>query len=124
MADRDVARRHTAGRGRRPLDGRLPVVLAEIKMSGTRRDDQVIEREIRLVRQDHGATLTVDRHDVFHHDTHVALGSQRGAQRRSDVCRRERGSRDLIEERLKHMMVGAIDQCDRDLGPTEFLRRS
>src|SRR5262249_22784252 len=52
----------------------------------------------------------------------VALPSEDAANRRGDLPRAQDRRRDLIQERLKEMMVLTIDQQDVDIGVAEGLR--
>src|SRR5262249_49383296 len=51
----------------------------------------------------------VDADDLAHDDGGIALRAQDLANRCGDLCRRQRANGDLVEQRLEHVMVGAID---------------
>ncbi len=96
-----------------PRRVRLPVVVAEIRMRGARRDDEVIERQ-RAVADLDDAPRRVDGRDFAEQHRRVALPAQDGADRPCDVGRRQAGRRDLIEQRLEQVIVVPVD--DRDVG--------
>ena len=56
----------------------------------------------------------IDAADLAHDDSGVAITPEHRAHRTRDIGRRERRGRDLVEQRLKDMMVGPIDQQDLD----------
>jgi hypothetical protein len=49
--------------------------------------------------------------------------AKEAAKRGRDLARGEDAGRDLVEERLKEVVVGAIDESDVDRVPAEGLRR-
>ena len=91
--------------------------MTEITVRSTSRKYQIIvlKRRIRLAQVvDQYATLRdVDTGDFCHGNSYVALLAKQVTNRRSDVARREGCGRDLIEQRLKEMMIALIDQSDR-----------
>ncbi len=52
----------------------------------------------------------IDTRDLRHANSHIALFPEQMANRRGDVARRQHGSRDLIEQRLKEMVIRAVNQ--------------
>ena len=50
----------------------------------------------------------VDRHDLVHQDLRVGVLAEDGANGLGDVGRGEDGERDLVEERLKDVVVAAV----------------
>ena len=63
----------------------------------------------------------VDPDDLAQDDCGVALVPQDVADRRSDVAFGEDAGRHLIEQRLKQVMVGAVDDRHLDIGPPKRL---
>ena len=45
-------------------------------------------------------------------NSHIALFPKQMANRRGDVARRQRGSRDLVEQRLKEVVIRPVNQSD------------
>ena len=94
-----------------------PFVMAEIRMRGAGRDDELI------VGDRGGGRLDlpiggVDAGDFRHQHGGIALVAQDGADRPGDLGGRERRGRHLIEQRLEAVMVLPVDHrdVDRDAG--------
>ena len=100
---------------------RLPFVVAEVRGPRACRDDQVVVRHF-AVREAEALAWHVDRHCLGQPDFQIVLPPQDPANRRRDVARRERGRRDLIEQRRKDVMVAAIEKEDVDRRPRERAR--
>jgi hypothetical protein len=58
----------------------------------------------------HTTRLEIDAQGLGHQDGHVGLGVHNGAYRLCDVGRRETGHGHLVQQGLKGVMVGAIDE--------------
>ena len=86
-----------------------PFVPPEIAVPRTCRDHEKIEREPSLV-EDDARVVDRDVADLGQKHLKVGLGPQQAADRRRDRRRRQTGGRDLIEQRLEHMMVVAVDK--------------
>ena len=110
-----------------------PIVVAEVGVRRSSRKNQIVESDRVLVALvDSGFSRTVapgfsrtliehddppdriDRLRVGEEDFHVLLPAQDPSNRRCHVGRRQRGGRHLIEQRLKQMVVMAVDQRDTD----------
>ena len=89
----------------------LPLVVAEIRVGGAGRDDQNVKRE-RAVGQDHPLGRQVDRRGIGQHDVDVLLSAEDPADGRRDVGGAQGGRGHLVEQGLKEMVVGAIDDGD------------
>ena len=53
----------------------------------------------------------------------LRLAAQHAAQRRGDLALGEDAGRDLVEQRLEQVVVGAVDEGDLDRRASERLRR-
>jgi hypothetical protein len=87
----------------------LQRVVAEVRVGGTRRDDQIVVAD-RLRARLHAPRGDVDAGHLFHPHGDVGLPAHDVPQRRCDVRARKRGAGDLIQQRLEHVVVGAVDQ--------------
>ena len=101
-----VVERFQAGRVLRPL------VAAEVRMRRPAREDEVVERDRLVVVDDEAMPRRVDRLHVGEQDLDVFLMPEDPPDRRRHVSRRQRGGRDLIQQRLKQMVVVPIEQRD------------
>jgi hypothetical protein len=70
----------------------------------------------------HAAPFEVETGDLRHHDTHVAVAPEDGAERVGDLPGRERTGRDLVGERLEQVEVASIDDREVDRRGGEVLR--
>jgi hypothetical protein len=84
--------------------------MAEVRVVGAGRHDEVVVGERLTAVERHALRGDVDRLGLAEQDAHVLLASQNPADRRCDVARRQPGSGDLIQQRLKDVMVVTIDQ--------------
>ena len=93
--------------------------MSKVGVSGAGGDDQIVVVDLQIdclhfFRRDvHGLNFGKD---YFH----VLAFAQHGANRRSNVGRRECGCRHLIEQRLKEMVICAVDHSDAHI----FARQS
>ena len=88
---------------------RLPFLVAEVRMRRARCDDQIVERERPVVQRDL-VFRSVDAGDLGEQHAHVALAAQDRADRPRDVGRRQARGRDLIQQRLKQVVVVPVDE--------------
>jgi hypothetical protein len=86
--------------------------MAEIRVRGAGRDNQKIVGQF-AVRQDQLLAGEIDTGGFGQQHLDVLLAPENPANRRRDVSRRQRSHRDLIQQRLEHVMVPPIH--DRDL---------
>jgi hypothetical protein len=90
----------------------LPFVVAEIGVAGASGDDEgIVGNFLRFGLQygfDHAA-FEVEAGDLGHEHFYVLMMPQNRSDRSSDLAGGEAGSRHLIEERLKGMMIFPID---------------
>ena len=95
--------------------GLAPFVVAEVRMRRAGGDDQVVVRQRRSppIEVDDLLRRRIDVLDVGEQHAQARLLAQDPADRRGDVARRQPGRRHLIQQRLKDVMVVAID--DRHL---------
>src|SRR5215217_5035706 len=99
--DRGVVDRLNALRVRRPI------VMPEIRVLRSGREDEIIERDPALSRH-HFAPGRVDAGDLRQHNRGIALPAQDGADGRRDVGGRQNRGRDLVEQGLKQVVVVLI----------------
>jgi hypothetical protein len=87
--------------------------VAEVGVAGAGREDQEVVVEL-AVREPDAAPIGVDADDVGEQDSGVALVAEDRPDRIRDVSGRERGGRDLVEQRLKEVMVAPVDHGHAD----------
>ena len=85
-----------------------PVIVTEIVIDRPRGEDQVVVLHRPAV-GGQTAARKVDRAHLGEHDVRIPLGSQDGAHRLGDIRRRQRGRGDLVQQRLKEVIVVAVD---------------
>jgi hypothetical protein len=88
---------------------RRPLVVSEISVRGSGGDDQIVVFDLAVVEDDTPACY-VDLSGLVEDYPHVSLASQNPSDRPGDVARIQSGGRDLVEERLKQVMILAVDQ--------------
>ena len=93
---------------------RLPVVMAEIGVPGAGRQHQRIEVDERTIVEPDASRVFVDGFDGGEPCRHVTAPAQEVTDRPGDLRGGERGGCDLIEKRLKQVMVAAVDERDAD----------
>ena len=71
---------------------------------------------------DDAALVELDRTGVGEHDARVAVPREHRTDGRRHIRRRERGHGDLVNQRLKQVVVLAIDHDDVDRRPAEAFR--
>ena len=86
-----------------------PLLVAEVRVRRAGRHDEVIERERPVVKLD---LVLRDVHagDLGEQHAYVALAAQYRADRPRDVRRRQARGRDLVQERLKQVVVVPVDE--------------
>ena len=103
---------------------RLPVVMAERGVPRAGRQHQRIEVDNRTVIEPDASRVFVDGLDGSEQCCHVPALAQELPDRPGDFRRRQRGGRDLIEKRLKQMMIAAVDEGDAGPGGERADERS
>src|SRR4051812_22051963 len=83
--------------------------MTEIRVASARRDDQVVVRELSSGIGDDDAAIGVDSFDARHEYRGVSLLAEEPANGRHDICWCERRGGDLIQQRLKEMMIRAVE---------------
>jgi hypothetical protein len=101
-----------------PGCARPPLVVAEIGMRCAGSDDQDVVRHF-AVRKHDVPPRGVDPPNVGEQHLDVFLPPQDPADRRRDIAGRQGGHRDLVEQRLKDVMVAAIEDRHVDRLPPE-----
>jgi len=118
-----------AADGERILDrfdaGRVsrPIVAAEVGVSGAGREDQPVVRERTSALEHHVAGVRKDRTNAVEQHADVLRASQDRPDRRRDIGGGQGRGRDLIQQRLKDVVVAPVDQRDVDVSPREPLGR-
>ena len=99
---------------------RRPLVVAEVGVGGAGGEDEVVVRELGAAEpRVTWRAADVDADDLVHEHLGVLLVAQDGADGLGDVGRREHGQGHLVEERLKDVVVAAVDDRDVDGEPCE-----
>ena len=88
-----------------------PVVMAEIRMSRARREDEIVELDLAAAPED-AAASRVDADDLVHEHGRLFLLAQDRARGPGDIGRRQCGNGDLVQERLEQVIVVPIDYGD------------
>ena len=87
-----------------------PVFAAKVGVGRPARHDEVVVHQHRAGLQVHVVLLEVEAHGLIHQHLDVGMVAQDGANGLSDVRRREYSQRNLVQQRLKRVVVLAIDQ--------------
>ena len=92
----------------------LELLVPEVAVPHAGRQDQVVVREryvraIGRARAD-ATPVLVDGGDFTHENGRIPLLAENVANGRSDLSRRELRRRDLVQQRLKEMVIRAVDQ--------------
>ena len=106
-----------------PRCHRRPFVVAKIGIARTGRDHQLVVRDSAFADQ-HRPAGDVDAADRAEDHSGVRLPRENTADRSGDVGRRQGRGRDLVQQRLKQMMVAPIDERDPNRRPPERPRRT
>ena len=118
-ADDAGADRQRIGQGLQPRRMPRPVVVAEVAVRRAGCDDQVVVGERLVSVERHLMRCCVDRRHFGLQDRQVTalhLAPQRVANRRADGGRTQARGRDLVQQRLEQVVVGAVDKRDLDVG--------
>src|SRR5437773_8935042 len=91
-------------------------------MSGAGSEDQEVVGDFRI-RCPYFFCINVYRLHFREHHFCILAFAQYRAHWRSDVSRRKRRCRHLIEKRLKKMVIGPVDHGDAHIFAGEFFRR-
>ena len=92
---------------------RPPLVVAEIRVAGARCHNQVVVRHLAIA-EDDSFVIRIDCRRLREPHLDVRLMTEDPADRRRDVAGRQPGRRDLIEERLKDVVVAPVDEQNID----------
>ena len=84
--------------------------MAVVRGLGARGDDQRVVFEGGAVGERDAPRLRIDVDDFTHQDAGVLLAAQHGAQRRGDLAGGQRAGRALVQQRLKQVVIAAVDQ--------------
>ncbi len=103
----------------------LEFVVAEVALSGTRSQDQVVvgDRYIQPIRRSGDDAALLLLHAGYFSEEHrrVPLSPDELAERRGDLPRGKDGDRHLVEQGLKDVVVVPVDQNDLRRRATESL---
>src|SRR5215472_10990322 len=91
-----------------PRGQRRPLVVAEIGFSSAGRDDQLVVWNAALCGL-HRVVGDIDADHCAEEHLGICLTRKDATDRRSDVGRRQSRSGDLVEKRLKQMVIAAVD---------------
>ena len=91
-----------------------PVVMPEVGMRGTGGQHQVIVVMCLALGIDHPLARGFDHARFSHQNGDIALPTQDVAQWRGNVRSRQAGCGHLVEQRLEHVVILAIQQSDAD----------
>ncbi len=97
--------------GLEPRRQQLPVVVAEVRVAGARRQDERVVVDFVAI-EDEPARGQIHTLHVRQEDRDVGRTAHDGAKRDRDVRRIERGGGHLIQQRLEQMMVAPVQQRD------------
>jgi hypothetical protein len=99
--------------------------VAEVRVDGAGGDDQCVvpQHELVLGNGPDRPLLDVDSRDLRQEDLDRGPPAKEAAQRGRDLAGREDPRRDLVEEGLEEVVVGAVDERDVDREPAQGLRR-
>jgi hypothetical protein len=86
-----------------------PVVVAEVRVRGARGHDQEVVGQL-AVGEPHALAGHVDARGLGHQHRDVALPPEDAPDRRRDRGRRQPRHRDLVEQRLEHVVVATVDE--------------
>jgi hypothetical protein len=87
--------------------------VAEVLRLGPRREDQCVVGD-RAVREQHLARRGIEARDLGEQHPGVLLSAQNPAVGRRDVGGREAAGGHLVEQRLEHVEVAAVEHGDLD----------
>ncbi len=88
-----------------------PLVMSEVGMTGPGGENQIVER-YDAIREDHLLVGEIDAGHFGQLGGRVRLLAEDRADRVGDISRRKRRRRHLVQQRLKEMIVLAIDDGD------------
>jgi hypothetical protein len=100
-----------------------PVVVAEVAVRGAGGEDEVVVEHLRAALQANAPRHRVDVQRLVHHHLRVAGAAEDAADGLRDVSRRKHSQRHLVQQRLKGMVVGAVDHGDVNGQLAQPLRR-
>ena len=93
--------------------------MAEIGLIDAGCDDQTVVRDLAGGQAEnvdvHDAPVEIKTGDLGQLYLYVLVSSDHMPQRRGDLARRDHAGRDLVQERLKQVVVAPINQRDVDL---------
>ena len=91
----------------------LPFRVSEVGVSRPGGQHEIVEGELNgAAIERHGARRGIDPIDVGHDHGDIGLVPQQPTNRHTDIGRIQYGRSHLIEQRLKQVMVGAIEERD------------
>src|SRR5262249_41045853 len=98
----------------------FPLVVAEVGVARASGDDKVVVLKFSAITQTHTSRIGVKARDLAHDHFDVPGAMQNMAQRRGDFAWCQNGGGDLIEERLKRVVVFSVDKRDIDGSACQF----
>ena len=101
----------------------LPFRMVEVGMPCTGTDNQIVVVEHRTVRQNNLTRLEIDARSLAKEHTQPRRAPKDPSNGRRDVSGRQRGCGHLVEQRLKDVVIPAIEKRHTDRRPPQHLRR-
>src|SRR5580698_1309959 len=100
---------------------RSPVFAAEVGVGGTSGHDEIVVFDFGTGLEENALLGDVKAGGLVHEDFDVLVVAEEGADGLGDLCRREDGERNLVEQRLEGVVVLAVDEGDveREFGELE-----
>ena len=99
-----------------PGANRGPLIVTEIVVFGAGRDDQRVIADGLTIVQHHGATWSIDIHDLGQSYVSICLSAQNSSQGKRYIGGREFTCSHLVEQRLEQVEITPIDQRHLDFG--------
>ena len=100
---------------------RLPLVVAEIGMSGAGGQHQGVIGQRCAIFEQHEAAFRIDTRHVGEHGRNLRPVPHKRTNRPGDLGCGQRGCRNLIEQWLKEVMITPVDESDVDRCPSQPL---
>jgi hypothetical protein len=85
--------------------------MAEVAGATAHRNDEEIVMQL-AIGEDHFSVCQIKVRDRIHDDRDVTMAGQNGTDRLGDIGRGKTCCGDLVKQRLKDMVIGAVNQSD------------
>jgi hypothetical protein len=118
-----VSDRDRIGEALEPGREWLEFVVSEVAVAGTRRENQIVvfDSDVGTVHgvDEHASPIGIHAGHFAEDHRRVGLLPQNSANRRCDLSRAQNGCRDLVQQRLKQMVILPVDEDDLGVGLAE-----